>query len=35
CTTILKYNAGYGAKKMNPISQRYCEKVRTYLASLK
>lgn len=35
CKTILKYNAGYGAKKMNPISERYCEKVRTYLASLK
>lgn len=35
CRTILKYNAGYGAKKMNPISQRYCKHVRTYLASLK
>lgn len=35
CTTILKYNAGYSAKKMNPISERYCQKVRTYLASLK
>lgn len=35
CNTILKYNAGYNAKKMNPVSQRYCEHVRTYLASLK
>ena len=34
CRTILKYNAGYGAKKMNPISKRYCEKVKTYLASV-
>lgn len=35
CQTILKYNAGYNAKKMNPVSKRYCEHVRTYLASLK
>lgn len=27
CGTILKYNAGHGAKRMNPISQRYCNKV--------
>ncbi|AGF74725.1 hypothetical protein BAnh1_08490 [Bartonella australis AUST/NH1] len=35
CRTILKYNAGHAAKKMNPISARYCEKVKMYLASLK
>lgn len=28
CGTILKYNAGHGAKRMNPISQRYCNRVR-------
>lgn len=27
CGTILKYNAGHGAKKMNPISRRYCNRV--------
>lgn len=27
CGTILKYNAGHGAKRMNPVSQRYCGKV--------
>ncbi len=27
CNTILKYNAGHGAKRMNPISQAYCGKV--------
>lgn len=27
CGTILRYNAGLGAKRMNPISQRYCRKV--------
>lgn len=34
CKTILKYNAGHGAKKMNPISARYCTKVKIYLASV-
>lgn len=28
CGTILKYNAGHGAKSMNPISQRYCNRIR-------
>ncbi len=28
CGAILKYNAGHGAKRMNPISRRYCNKVR-------
>lgn len=27
CGTILKYNAGHGAKRMNPISAAYCKKV--------
>lgn len=27
CGTILKYNAGHGAKRMNPISSAYCRKV--------
>ena len=27
CGAILKYNAGHGAKKMNPISRRYCNRV--------
>ncbi|TCD14365.1 lytic transglycosylase domain-containing protein [Oricola cellulosilytica] len=27
CGTILRYNAGHGAKRMNPISQAYCNKV--------
>ncbi|MEM7290899.1 MAG: lytic transglycosylase domain-containing protein [Pseudomonadota bacterium] len=31
CGTILKYNAGHGAKRMNPISQNYCDKVRKLL----
>ncbi|WP_375627056.1 MULTISPECIES: lytic transglycosylase domain-containing protein [unclassified Bartonella] len=35
CGTILKYNAGHAAKKMNSISAKYCAKVKTYLASLK
>ena len=32
CGTILKYNAGHYAKRMNPISQRYCSKVKRELA---
>jgi soluble lytic murein transglycosylase-like protein len=28
CGTILKYNAGLYAKRMNPISARYCRKVK-------
>ena len=31
CQTILKYNAGHGAKRMNPISKRYCGKVMALL----
>jgi len=35
CGTILKYNAGHGAKRMNPISARYCQKVKAYMAAVK
>jgi soluble lytic murein transglycosylase-like protein len=27
CGTILKYNAGHAAKRMNPVSRAYCDKV--------
>jgi soluble lytic murein transglycosylase-like protein len=33
CGTILKYNAGHGAKRMNPISANYCAKVKRHLSS--
>ncbi|HEU4987620.1 MAG TPA: transglycosylase SLT domain-containing protein [Rhizobiaceae bacterium] len=32
CGTILKYNAGHAAKRMNPISAAYCAKVKKHLA---
>ena len=28
CGTILKYNAGHGAKRMNPISREYCRRIK-------
>ncbi|MCA1491645.1 lytic transglycosylase domain-containing protein [Sinorhizobium alkalisoli] len=31
CGTILKYNAGHGAKRMNPVSKAYCGKVKAIL----
>jgi len=31
CGTVLKYNAGHGATRMNPVSYRYCQKVKAYL----
>ncbi len=34
CGTILKYNAGHGAKRMNPTSAKYCSSVKTYMAGL-
>lgn len=34
CGTILKYNAGHGAKRMNPISSAYCKKVKKRLAGV-
>lgn len=32
CGTILKYNAGHGARKMNRVSRAYCEKVKAVLS---
>lgn len=31
CGTILKYNAGHGARRMNPVSAAYCAKVKRIL----
>lgn len=31
CGAILRYNAGHGAKRMNPVSSAYCAKVRRIL----
>jgi soluble lytic murein transglycosylase-like protein len=31
CGTILKYNAGHGARRMNPISKAYCGKVQAIM----
>lgn len=28
CNTILKYNAGHAARRMNPVSRAYCSKVK-------
>lgn len=33
CSTILKYNAGHAAKRMNPVSKRYCGKVLALIGS--
>lgn len=33
CGTILKYNAGHGAKRMNPVSAAYCAKVKRQLGT--
>lgn len=33
CGTILKYNAGHGAKRMNRISAAYCSKVKRHLGA--
>ncbi len=33
CGTILKYNAGHGAKRMNPTSAKYCSSVKAYMRS--
>ena len=33
CGTILKYNAGHGAKRMNPVSAAYCSKVKRLMGS--
>ncbi|MEO5755227.1 MAG: transglycosylase SLT domain-containing protein [Mesorhizobium sp.] len=34
CGTILKYNAGHAATRMNPISAAYCSKVKVTMAAL-
>jgi soluble lytic murein transglycosylase-like protein len=34
CGTILKYNAGHAATRMNPVSSAYCQKVKVQLAAL-
>ncbi|MBZ9942062.1 transglycosylase SLT domain-containing protein [Mesorhizobium sp. BR1-1-13] len=34
CGTILKYNAGHGATRMNPVSAAYCSKVKVELAAV-
>lgn len=31
CGAILKYNAGHGAKRMNPTSAKYCKRVKAYI----
>jgi soluble lytic murein transglycosylase-like protein len=33
CGTILRYNAGHGAKRMNPVSAAYCAKVKRAIGS--
>jgi soluble lytic murein transglycosylase-like protein len=35
CGTLLKYNGGHGAERMNPVSLDYCHKVARNLASAK
>ena len=32
CGTILKYNAGHGAKRMNPLSRKYCARVKRIMS---
>lgn len=32
CGTILRYNAGHYARRMNPVSRRYCQKVKQILS---
>ena len=32
CGTILRYNAGHGATRMNPISAAYCTKVKRVMS---
>jgi soluble lytic murein transglycosylase-like protein len=34
CGTILRYNAGHGATRMNPVSANYCAKVKVQMASM-
>jgi len=34
CGTILKYNVGHRAKRMNPTSAKYCSSVKAYMRAL-
>jgi Transglycosylase SLT domain len=34
CTTAMKYRAGHGESRFSVLSVRYCERVRTHLASI-
>jgi soluble lytic murein transglycosylase-like protein len=34
CTAAMKYRAGHGEKRFSVLSVRYCERVRTHLASI-
>jgi soluble lytic murein transglycosylase-like protein len=31
CGTILRYNAGHGAKRMNKVSAAYCARVKRHM----
>jgi soluble lytic murein transglycosylase-like protein len=31
CGTILRYNAGHNARRMNPVSAAYCSKVKALI----
>lgn len=33
CSTLLRYNAGHGAKRMNKISAAYCSKVKRHIGT--
>jgi len=33
CGTLLRYNAGHGARRMNKVSAAYCAKVKRHMAS--
>jgi len=33
CGTILKYNAGHAAKRMNKVSSAYCSKVKRHMGA--
>jgi soluble lytic murein transglycosylase-like protein len=34
CATILRYNAGHGAKRMNRVSAAYCGKVKRHMGAI-
>ncbi|MEP3280391.1 MAG: lytic transglycosylase domain-containing protein [Stappiaceae bacterium] len=34
CGTILRYNAGHYAKRMNPVSARYCKKIKRIIGGV-